>query len=103
MTVPAQTPAVDEPVTGPSPLRGRPAVRRFLHRDPLTSTDLVMPMLIRQAPTASPLPTFSLDEVGPATVKLTRLGVGAVKLFAGGAQRSGSEGDAASDAVRGIR
>jgi porphobilinogen synthase len=71
-------------------------VRRFLHRDPLTPADLVMPILIRQGPTASPLPTFSLDEVGPAAAELARLGVGAVKLFAGGAERSTGGGDAAS-------
>jgi len=71
-------------------------VRRLLHRDPLTPADLIMPMLIRTEPTASPLPTFTLDEVGPAAAHLERLGVGAVKLFANGATRSLSGGDAAS-------
>ncbi|WP_160051091.1 hypothetical protein [Nocardiopsis sp. FR26] len=83
-------------MNGPNPLRGRAAVRRLLHRDPLTAADLVMPMLVRQQPTASPLPTFSLHEVGPAAAALAQLGVGAVKLFAGGATRNPAGGDAAS-------
>jgi porphobilinogen synthase len=55
-----------------------------------------MPLLVRQGPTASPLPTFTLNEIGTAAAELAKLGVGAVKLFAGGADRAPAGGDAAS-------
>ncbi|MFC4562736.1 hypothetical protein ACFO4E_12795 [Nocardiopsis mangrovi] len=84
-----------EAVTGSSPVRARPAVRRFLHREPLTPADLCMPLLVRRGETLSPVPTVTLDQVGPAVRELARLGVGAVKIFAEG-ERTDSGGDAAS-------
>ncbi|WP_455769361.1 hypothetical protein [Nocardiopsis alba] len=76
-------------------MRARTAVRRFLHREPLTPTDLCMPLLVRRGETASPVPTVTLDEVGPRVRELAVLGVGAVKIFAEG-ERDDQGGDAAS-------
>ncbi|MFD6094698.1 hypothetical protein ACFVWN_01325 [Nocardiopsis flavescens] len=100
----AHPPILDtEPVNGPSPLRGRAAVRRLLHRDPLTPADLIMPLLVRTAPTASPVPTVALDEVGAVAAGLSALGVGGVKVFAGGRERDGVGGEAASPSAPMIR
>jgi porphobilinogen synthase len=84
-----------EPVTGSSPVRARPAVRRFLHREPLLPVDLCMPLLVRRGESASPVPTVTLDQVGTAVRELNALGVGAVKIFAEG-DRTDRGGDAAS-------
>ena len=82
-------------ITGSSPVRARPAVRRFLHRDPLTAADLCMPLLVRRGAPTSPVPTVTLNEVGPRVRELALLGVGGVKIFAEG-ERDDQGGDAAS-------
>ncbi|QBI56771.1 hypothetical protein [Streptomonospora litoralis] len=87
-----------EPVTGSSPVRARPAVRRFLHREPLLPADLCMPLLVRRGEAASPVPTVTLDQVGATVRELAGLGVGAVKIFAEGT-RDENGGDAASAAA----
>ncbi|MGI5122795.1 hypothetical protein ACQEU5_25090 [Marinactinospora thermotolerans] len=84
-----------EPVTGSSPVRARPAVRRFLQREPLLPVDLCMPLLVRRGEAASPVPTVTLAEVGTTVRTLNALGVGAVKIFAEGT-RTDRGGDAAS-------
>ncbi len=85
-----------EPVTGSNPMRARSAVRRFLNRERLIEpADLCMPLLVRRGESASPVPTVTLDQVGPTVRELDRLGIGAVKIFAEGG-RSTSGGDAAS-------
>jgi porphobilinogen synthase len=77
-----------EPADGSSPLRGRSAVRRMLHRQRISAADLCMPLLIvdDNAP-PSPVPTVTLEHVGREVTELATLGVGAVKIFAGTARR----------------
>lgn len=69
-----------------SPLRGRPRVRDWLHRELVAPSDLIVPVLV-QPDTRSPsefpdLPTaVGLAGVGRLAEQLDQLGIGAIKLF----------------------
>jgi porphobilinogen synthase len=85
---------------GLNPLRGRAAVRRFLHRPLLQPIDLVMPLLVTENGAdegAARLPTCTLDEVGDEVRELSGLGLGGVKLFAAAERKDAAATEATSD------
>ncbi|UTO64285.1 hypothetical protein [Streptomyces rapamycinicus] len=70
-----------------SPLRSRPAVRRFLEGPALTPADLSMVLLVTEKQADRPMPTLTVPEI-PAAMREARLhGIRSVKIFAESARR----------------
>ncbi|RNG17741.1 porphobilinogen synthase [Streptomyces botrytidirepellens] len=70
-----------------SPLRSRPAIRRFLEGPALTPADLSMVLLVTEKQADRPMPTLTVPEI-PAAMREARLhGIRSVKIFAESARR----------------
>ncbi|MCC4322334.1 hypothetical protein [Streptomyces malaysiensis] len=70
-----------------NPLRGRPAIRRFLEGPAVTPADLSMALLVTEKQADRPMPTFTVPEI-PAVMREARLHrIRSVKIFAESTRR----------------
>ncbi|MFE7274486.1 hypothetical protein [Streptomyces sp. NPDC057623] len=70
-----------------SPLRSRPAVRRFLEGPALTPADLSMVLLVTEKESDRPMPTLTVGKIPAAMREVQQLGIRSVKIFAESTQR----------------
>ncbi|WDV52641.1 hypothetical protein PV963_20815 [Streptomyces coeruleorubidus] len=70
-----------------SPLRSRPAVRRFLEGPPLDPADLSMVLLVTEEESDRPMPTLTVAQLPARVRQAKQLGIRSVKIFAESTQR----------------